>query len=50
MSEGQGFGFANMHARAKNLGATLEVRSKPGQGTSVIVRLANSPEARPHDR
>ena len=39
MSEGQGFGFANMRARAKNLGATLEIRSKPGQGTSVIVRL-----------
>jgi signal transduction histidine kinase len=44
---GQGFGFANMRARAKNLGATLEIRSKYGQGTSVIVRLANSPEARP---
>jgi signal transduction histidine kinase len=52
MSEGQGFGFTNMRARAKNLGATLEIRSKPGQGTSVIVRLrrADSPEARPHDR
>jgi signal transduction histidine kinase len=47
---GQGFGFANMRARAKNLGATLEIRSKYGQGTSVIVRLANSPEARPHDQ
>jgi signal transduction histidine kinase len=49
VSEGQGFGFANMRARAKNLGATLEVQSKPGQGTSVIVRLrlADSPEARP---
>jgi signal transduction histidine kinase len=50
MSELQGFGFANMRARAKNLGATLEIRSKPGQGTTVIVRLANSPEARPHDQ
>jgi predicted ATPase/signal transduction histidine kinase len=50
VSEGQGFGFANMRARAKNLGATLEVRSKYGQGTSVIVRLANSLEARPHDQ
>lgn len=38
-SELQGFGFANMRARAKNLGATLEIRSEPGQGTSVIVRL-----------
>jgi signal transduction histidine kinase len=49
INEGQGFGFANMRARAKSLGATLEIRSKPGQGTSVIVRLrrADSPEARP---
>jgi signal transduction histidine kinase len=49
VSGGQGFGFANMRARAKNLGATLDIRSKPGHGTSVIVRLrrANSPEARP---
>jgi signal transduction histidine kinase len=39
VSGGQGFGFANMRARAKNLGATLEIRSKRGQGTSVIVRL-----------
>jgi predicted ATPase/signal transduction histidine kinase len=52
VSEGQGFGFANMRARAKNLGGTLEVQSKPSQGTSVIVRLrlADSPEARPHDK
>jgi signal transduction histidine kinase len=50
VSEGQGFGFANMRARAKNLGATLEIRSKPGQGASIIVRLANSPEARPHSQ
>jgi predicted ATPase/signal transduction histidine kinase len=47
VSGGQGFGFANMRARAKNLGATLDIRSKSGHGTSVIVRLANSPEARP---
>jgi signal transduction histidine kinase len=52
LSERHGFGFANMRARAKNLGATLDVESKPGHGTSVIVRLplADSPEARPHDR
>ena len=49
-SGGQGFGFANMRARARNLGATLDIRSKPGQGTSVIVRLANSPEARAHSQ
>jgi signal transduction histidine kinase len=52
MSEGQGFGFANMRARAKNLGATLDIRSKHGHGTSVIVRLrqADSPEARPNSK
>ena len=50
VSGGQGFGFVNMRARAKSLGATLEVRSKPGCGSSVIVRLANSPEARSHDK
>jgi predicted ATPase/signal transduction histidine kinase len=57
VSEGQGFGFANMRARAKNLGATLEVRSNPGHGTSVIVRLRqadsprpDSPEARPDNQ
>jgi predicted ATPase/signal transduction histidine kinase len=35
----EGFGFANMRARAKNLGAALDIQSKPGHGTSVIVRL-----------
>jgi predicted ATPase/signal transduction histidine kinase len=50
LSESHGFGFANMSARAKNLGAALDIASKPGHGTSVIVRLplADSPEARPH--
>jgi signal transduction histidine kinase len=39
VSKGQGFGFANMHERAKNLGAALGIESKVGQGTTVIVRL-----------
>jgi PAS domain S-box-containing protein len=38
-SSGGGFGFANMRARAKNLGAELDVRSTAGRGTSVVVRL-----------
>jgi signal transduction histidine kinase len=50
VSGGQGFGFANMRERAKNLGATLDIRSKPGDGTSVIVRLANSSEARSNSK
>jgi PAS domain S-box-containing protein len=38
-SSGGGFGFANMRARAKNLGAELDIRSTAGSGTSVVVRL-----------
>jgi signal transduction histidine kinase len=39
VSEGEGFGFANMRARAENLGAALDIQSKPGHGTSIVVRL-----------
>ena len=39
ISRGEGFGFSNMRARAKNLGAELDVQSKVGGGTSVTVRL-----------
>src|SRR5260370_20529142 len=38
-SSAGGFGFANMRARAKNLGAELDIRSTAGSGTSVVVRL-----------
>src|SRR5258708_1299165 len=38
-SSGGGFGFANMRARAKNIGAELDIRSTAGSGTSVVVRL-----------
>ena len=38
-SSGEGFGFANMRARAKNIGAELDIRSRAGSGTSVVVRL-----------
>jgi PAS domain S-box-containing protein len=38
-SGGEGFGFANMRARAKNIGAELDIRSSAGRGTSVVVRL-----------
>ena len=55
VSGGQGFGFCNMRARAKNLGACLDIRSNSDHGTSVIVRLRrpdtpDSPEARPDSR
>jgi signal transduction histidine kinase len=38
-SSGEGLGFTNMRARAKNIGAELDVRSTAGSGTSVVVRL-----------
>ncbi|HXM26582.1 MAG TPA: GAF domain-containing protein, partial [Chthoniobacterales bacterium] len=38
-SGGEGLGFANMRARAKNIGAELDVRSSARSGTSVVVRL-----------
>jgi PAS domain S-box-containing protein len=38
-SSGEGFGFGNMRARAKKIGAELDIRSSARSGTSVIVRL-----------
>ena len=38
-ARGKGFGLSNMRARAESLGAQLEVRSTPGRGTSVVIRL-----------
>jgi signal transduction histidine kinase len=38
-SSGEGFGFANMRTRAKNIGAELDIRSSAGSGTSIVVRL-----------
>jgi signal transduction histidine kinase len=35
----EGFGLANMRARAKSFGAELDIRSTPDRGTSVVVRL-----------
>lgn len=34
-----GHGLANMQARAENLGGTFRLRSAPGQGTTVTLRL-----------
>jgi signal transduction histidine kinase len=33
-SSSEGFGFVNMRARAKNIGAELDIRSRAGSGTS----------------
>jgi PAS domain S-box-containing protein len=41
-SSEEGLGFANMRARAKNIGAELDIRSSARSGTSVIVRLPST--------
>jgi signal transduction histidine kinase len=38
---GQGFGMLGMHERAGLAGATLEIESSVGQGTTVLVRMAS---------
>jgi signal transduction histidine kinase len=35
----EGFGFVNMQARAKKLNGSLDVRTAPGRGTSIVVCL-----------
>jgi signal transduction histidine kinase len=35
----EGFGFVNMRARVKKLKGTLDIRTVPGRGTKIIVRL-----------
>ena len=35
----EGFGFANMRARVKKLKGTLEIRTAPGRGTTIVVSV-----------
>jgi signal transduction histidine kinase len=42
LGSSEGFGLGNMRERAKQLGAELDIRTPPGGGTSVIVRLPSS--------
>ena len=37
------FGLLGMQERAALVGASLEIESAPGQGTSIIVRIATPP-------
>jgi PAS domain S-box-containing protein len=39
LASGGGFGLSSMRARAENLGARFDVRTAPGHGTSIVVRL-----------
>jgi signal transduction histidine kinase len=34
-----GFGLINMQNRAKKIGASLDIRTNPGRGTAIVVRL-----------
>jgi signal transduction histidine kinase len=37
-----GFGFVNMRARVKKLKGTLDIRTAPGRGTSIVVSVPTS--------
>jgi PAS domain S-box-containing protein len=39
LAGGDGFGLSSMRGRAENLGARFDVRTAPGRGTSIVVRL-----------
>lgn len=39
----RGYGLANMEARAKRLGGTLKLQSRPGEGTQVIAEFSLEP-------
>lgn len=42
----QGFGLLGMQERAALVGATLQVESSPGQGTTILVRMADTTPVR----
>ena len=42
-----GFGLKGMRERASLVGATIEIESAPGRGTTILVRSAAT--LRPHD-
>ena len=44
---GQGFGLLGMQERAALIGATLQIESSAGAGTTIFVRMAAGPPALP---
>jgi len=42
----QGFGLLGMQERAALVGASLQIESSPGQGTTILVRMADTTAAR----
>jgi two-component system NarL family sensor kinase len=48
MRSATAFGLSGMHERATLLGATLEIRSKPGDGTTLVIRVPPHLPASPH--
>jgi PAS domain S-box-containing protein len=42
---GQGFGLLGMQERAALMGATLQIESAPGKGTTILVRMSAAPLA-----
>ena len=47
-SPGQGFGLVGMQERAGLIGATLEIESSAGRGTTVFVRMNAAPQPATH--
>jgi len=47
-SAGQGFGLLGMQERAALVGATLEIESAKGRGTTILARMATRPAAVDH--
>ena len=44
-----GFGLLGMHERASLVGASLEIESTPGKGTTVLLRMTATPHTSPAD-
>jgi PAS domain S-box-containing protein len=44
-ADGRGFGLLGMHERAALVGATVQIESSPGEGTTIFVRMPTTPAA-----